>query len=74
MSKKNILIRCPNPNCNYLNEVSPPDKLHPHYSLEKPKDSDVDGDVKDVVIDCRNEKCRQSITIYWYMPKRVFKT
>lgn len=63
-------VRCPS--CAYLNEVEQPNTLHPRNSFDKPEEADVDGDVIEKIYDCRNEKCRNPFTVYWFMPKRKF--
>ncbi|HML03128.1 MAG TPA: hypothetical protein VK487_07115 [Candidatus Bathyarchaeia archaeon] len=71
MLSKRGMLRCPK--CDYpfpLNEQQ--DRLHPFASTEKPRKADVDGDVKEELYDCPNEKCRNPITVYWFMPKRRF--
>lgn len=69
MAKKKIL-RCPK--CEFRFEVEKPDNLHPHCSTQKPKETEVDGDIREEVYDCLNPKCKYPIIVYRHEPKRIF--
>lgn len=50
--------------CGTSFEVNPPDDNHPTASLEKPKESDVEGTIIEMTYDCEN--CLHPTVLYWY--------
>ena len=66
-----VILRCPI--CTWTFEADKGDKLHPHCSTNKPKESDVTEDMIIRVYDCRNPKCLNPITVYYYRTKPVFR-
>jgi hypothetical protein len=67
MCKAKVALRCPN--CKRRLEVTRPDSSHPLFSLEKPRESDVEGDVIEQVYGCKNPDCNTETTVYWYEAK-----
>lgn len=47
-----------------------PNSAHPVASLSKPKENSFDGSVIEEVHDCRNPKCKETFSIYWFEPIR----
>ena len=69
--KATVLKKCPS--CGWTFEVEKGDKLHPHCSTKKPKDTDITEDVVTKLYDCRNPKCLKPITVYYYRAKPFFR-
>lgn len=67
------VIKCPK--CGFHNQVEGGDDLHPSCSAIKPDKTRVrDGDIQEgKIIDCKNKKCLEPITPYWYFPKGYFE-
>jgi hypothetical protein len=70
MEKDIVKLECPE--CYWMFEASRPNGFHPVASLSKPKMENIDGSVIEELHDCRNPKCRESFSIYWFEPKRFF--
>ena len=66
-----IIIRCPK--CKWTNEAEKGDKLYPHYSTKKPRESEVHEDIITKVVDCRNSKCLEPFDVYYFRAKDIFK-
>jgi len=60
-AKKFSCIHCGTPF-----EVYPPDDEHPTASLDKPKESEVSGNIKEMTYDCQNKDCLKPTTLYWF--------
>jgi hypothetical protein len=67
MCKAIIALRCPN--CKRQLSVTRPDSLHPLYSLDKPRENEVEGDVIEQIYNCKNPGCKTKVTVYWYEAK-----
>ena len=65
-----IIQRCPK--CNWTFEAKKGDKLHPHCSTKKPKQSDVEEDIVEETYDCRNPECMNPVIVYYYRAKPSF--
>ena len=59
-----VVLECPR--CHWIFEAERPDGLHPTSSFEKPQKSSVKSDVIDKNHVCRNPKCKNAFTIYWF--------
>lgn len=55
------------PKCHWIFEEMPPDSEHLVGSIDKPQ-KNILGKVEEQNHVCRNQRCKQSMTIYWYMP------
>jgi hypothetical protein len=55
-----------------LFEVTSPDSKHMVCSLEKPRQTRILGDITEIDHVCRNQKCKEQITIYSYTPVDYF--
>jgi hypothetical protein len=66
-----ILKKCPF--CNWTLLAERGDRMHPHCSTEKPKETVVERDVITKLYSCRNPKCLKPITVYYYNAKQAFK-
>ena len=67
MCKGRVTLRCPN--CNWQLEVTRPDSVHPSFSLGKPQENEVQGNIVEEVYNCKNPRCNAKITVYWYEAK-----
>ena len=65
-----IKLECPR--CHWIFEVTPPDSKQLVCSLEKPQKDKILKDVKEINRVCRNQKCKELITIYSYTPIDYF--
>ena len=70
MTKDKVKLECPE--CYWMFETAKPNSFHPVASLNKPKENSFDGSVIEELYDCRNPKCRETFSIYWFEPKRFF--
>jgi len=68
--KDKVKLECPE--CYLMFDAEKPNSFHPVASLTKPKENSFDGTVVEELHDCRNPKCRETFSIYWFEPKRFF--
>ena len=69
--KATFILRCPK--CDWTFETDRGDRFHPHCSTKKPEESDVVEDITTKVYDCRNTKCLNPITVYYYRATSSFE-
>lgn len=69
--KDTNIVKCPK--CKWANEVMKGDKLHPHVSTKKPKESDVYEDIVSMSNICRNPNCKNKFPVYYYRGKLAFR-
>ena len=70
MAKAKLALECPD--CHWILEATPPNKIHSAYSYEKPLRGSFYGEVVKQDVVCRNPKCKKAFTIYWYAPLSYF--
>lgn len=61
-----VTLECPN--CHWIFKAKGPDRRHSVASLEEPQKSKVAGDVLEENHVCRNPKCKEAFTVYWFEP------
>jgi hypothetical protein len=65
-------LKLERPQCCWMFNDERPNSSHPVASLRKLKENSFEGSVIEELHDCRNPKCRQAFSIYWFEPKRFF--
>ena len=70
VTEDKVKLECPQ--CYWMFDAARPNGFHPVASLSKPMENSVDGSVINELHDCRNPKCREALSIYWFEPKRFF--
>jgi len=53
-------------------DAEKPNSFHPIASLIKPKENSFNGSVVEERHYCRNPKCMETFSVYWFEPKRFF--
>ncbi len=66
MTLNKTRLECPR--CHWIFEVMSPDDEHLVCSLEKPEENGILKEIKEINHICRNQRCKESITIYSYTP------
>ena len=69
MTNYRFKLECPE--CRWIYNAVRPNGSHPVASLIKPEDDSFDGTVIEELHDCRNPKCRQAFSVYWFEPKQI---
>jgi hypothetical protein len=64
------VLECPS--CSEILEVEPPDRLHSAFSSAKPIPSSFHGGIIKKKVRCKNQACRETVTVYWYAPLEYF--
>ena len=64
------VLECPF--CYEPIEVEPPDRFHTAFSSEKPIRNSFHGDVVKRNVKCQNQKCKKTVTVFWYAPLEYF--
>lgn len=63
-SRVKVVLECPK--CHWMFEAERPDGLRLTSSFEKPEKGSVEGDVIEQNYVCRNPKCKNAFTVYWF--------
>jgi len=58
------------PRCHWIFVVQQPDSAHFAWSFQKPLQDNIEGDLIKRDFVCRNPRCNEPITVYWYTPKQ----
>ena len=70
MIKDKVKLECPK--CYWMFDAARPNSAYPVASLSKPIENNVVGSVIEELHDCRNPKCKETFSIYWFEPIRFF--